>query len=75
MASNVFRDRQRPDCLFEIAGVPQDDGGHKEIEAGGAIGLVLEPPVAQLAKLVEEERTGERVARLALVKASLGAPA
>ena len=27
------------------------------------------------ATLVEEERTGERVARLALVKASLGAPA
>ena len=67
MARNVFGDRQRPDRLFEITSVPQDDGGHEEIEAGGAIGLVLEPPVAQLAELVEEERASERVAGFSLV--------
>lgn len=26
---------------FEIASVPQDDGGDEQVEAGGAIGLVL----------------------------------
>lgn len=52
---------------FEIAGVPQDDGGDEQVEAGGAIGLVLEPPITQFAELVEEERACERVAGLALV--------
>src|SRR3546814_18430626 len=61
--------------MLEIAGVPQDDGGDEQIEAGGAIGLVFEPPVAQLAELVEEECAGERVAGLALVESGLGAAA
>lgn len=60
---------------FEIASVPQDDGGDEQVEAGGAIGLVLEPTIAQFAELVEEERAGERVAGLAFVEARLGAPA
>ena len=75
VASNVLRDRKGADCLFEIAGIPQDDGGYEQIEAGGAIGLVLEPPVAQLAELVEEERPSERVAGLTLVEPGLGATA
>src|SRR3546814_3112405 len=57
---------------FEIAGVPQDEGGDEQVEAGGAIGLVLEPPITQFAELVEEERACERVAGLALVEARLG---
>src|SRR3546814_2272579 len=71
----VLWDRRRAGRLFEIAGVPQDDGGDEQIEAGGAIGLVFEPPVAQLAELVEEECAGERVAGLALVESGLGAAA
>jgi hypothetical protein len=35
--------------------VPQDDGGDAQVEAGCAIGLVREPPITQLAELVEEE--------------------
>ena len=53
---------------FEIAGVPQDDSGDEQVEAGCAIGLIFEPPVAQLAELVEEERAGERVAGFAFVE-------
>lgn len=49
-------DRKGADRLFEIAGVPQHDGGHEQIEAGSAIGLVLEPLVVQFAELIEEER-------------------
>src|SRR3546814_2092953 len=47
----------------------------EQVEAGGAIGLVLEPPITQFAELVEEERACERVAGLALVEARLGTPA
>src|SRR3546814_19973660 len=60
---------------FELAGVPQDDGGDEQVEAGGAIGLVLEPPITQFAELVGEERACERVAGLALVAARLGTTA
>src|SRR3546814_7850543 len=45
------------------------------IEAGGAIGLVFDPWVAQLADVVEERCAGERVAGLALVESGLGAAA
>src|SRR3546814_15587155 len=41
---------------FEIASVPQDDGGDEQVEAGGAISLVFEPPITQFAELVKEER-------------------
>src|SRR3546814_12698088 len=60
---------------FEIASVPQDDGGDEQVEAGGAISLAFEPPITQFAELVKEERAGERVAGFALVEARPGAPA
>src|SRR3546814_19807335 len=60
---------------FEIAGVPQDAGGDEQVEAGGAIGLVLEPPLTQFAELVAAERACERVPGLAPVDARLGPPA
>lgn len=64
VARDVLRDRQRTDRLLEIAGVPQDDGGDEQVDAGSAIGLVLEPPVAQLTELVKEERAGDRTAEV-----------
>jgi hypothetical protein len=63
MARDLVRRSNVGQCLFEIAGVPEDDHGDQQFEAGGAVGLVLEPAVAQLTDLVEEERTGERIAR------------
>jgi hypothetical protein len=42
----------------EIGGVPQDDGTHHEVEAGGAESLALEGAVADFAALVEEHRPG-----------------
>jgi hypothetical protein len=75
VAGSFGRHGHAGDGLFEVAGVPQDDGGYEQVEAGGAIGLVLEPAVAQFAELVEEQRAGERVARLSLVESGLGAPA
>src|SRR3546814_15998182 len=43
---------------FEIAGVPQDDSGDEQVEAGCALGLIFEPPAAQLAERSEELRGG-----------------
>src|SRR3546814_20037042 len=57
---------------FELAGVPQDDSGDEQAEAGCAIGLIFEPPVAQLAALVEEERAGACVAGRALFERTEG---
>ncbi len=37
---------------LKIAGVPQDGRSDQQVEAGCAIGLVLEPPITQLAELV-----------------------
>src|SRR3546814_12924415 len=50
---------------LEIASVPQDDGGDEQVEAGGALSMVFEPPIAQFAELVKEGSTGERVGGLA----------
>ncbi len=57
----------------EIDGVLQDDGRDDQVEAGGAVPLVLEDAVAQLAESVEEDGAGERVVGLALVKVGVGA--
>src|SRR5208337_4274060 len=68
-APSKFGERRR-----QIPGVPQDDRRDDEIEAGGAIGLVFERTIAQLAEAVEKDRPRERVARFALVEAETGAP-
>lgn len=75
VAGSFGRDGHAGDGLFEVAGVPQDDGGYEQVEAGGAVGLVFKPAVPQFAELVEEQRSGERVARLSFVEPGLGTPA
>ena len=75
VAGSFGRHGHAGDGLFEVAGVPQDDGGYEQVEAGGAVGLVFEPAVLQFAELVKEQRSGERVARLSLVEPGLGTPA
>ena len=50
---------QLADCAAEIDGVPEDDGGDGEIEAGGTVALVFESPVADFAEAMEEHGTGD----------------
>src|SRR5208282_5119716 len=51
LVGNDFAARaQLVDGAAEIGGVPQDDGGDGEIEAGGAVALVLEGPIADFAR-------------------------
>ena len=44
---------QRVDGMAEIDGVPQGDRGHDQIEAAGAVPLVLIGPVADFTQPVE----------------------
>src|SRR3546814_15556986 len=52
---------------LQIPCVPQDDRRHEQVQARGAIGLVLEAAVAHLAEPVEEDGPRQGIARLALV--------
>ena len=63
---------QLVDGASEIDGVPEDDGGDGEIEAGGAVALVFERPVADFAEAMKEHGPLEGVVRLALVEAGVG---
>ncbi len=47
---------QGGDGAFEVAGVPQDDRGDEQVEAGGAVLLVLVGAVTDLAEPVQELR-------------------
>jgi len=41
-----------------IGRIPKNDGGHDEVEAGGAVTLVFEGAVAQFAETIEKHRPG-----------------
>src|SRR5271157_5088085 len=60
------------DGAAEIDSVPENDGGDGEIEAGGAVTLVLESPVTDFAEAMKEHGTLEGVVRLALVEPGIG---
>ena len=57
VAGSFRRHGHAGDGLFEVAGVPQDDGGYEQVEAGGAVGLVFEPAVPQFAELIDRPLT------------------
>lgn len=52
---------QGGDGAFQVYGVPKDDGGNDQIESAGAVALVLEAAVAQVALPIEEDGAGESV--------------
>src|SRR5208337_1828105 len=73
LVRNDFAARaQFVDRAAEIDGVPKDDGGDSEVEAGDAVALVLEGAVADFAEAMKEHGARERIARLALVEARVG---
>ncbi len=71
MTHNIGSDAEVGGGHGEIARVPKDHGCDDEVQPGGAIRLVLEGSVAQLAELAEEDGASERVAGLALVQPAL----
>ena len=42
----------------EIDGVPEDDGGDGKVEAGGAVALIFESPIADFVAPAEPGATG-----------------
>ena len=42
------------DSAAEIDRVPEDDGGDGKVEAGGAVALVFESPIADFAEAMED---------------------
>jgi hypothetical protein len=59
---------QRGDGTFEISRVPQDDRGDEQVEAGGAVLLVLVGAIADLAQPVDEDRASQTVTSLTVVQ-------
>jgi len=58
--------------VAEVDGVPEDDGGDREVEAGGTVALVFEGAVPDLPVTMEKQGAGERVSGLALVEPGVG---
>ena len=64
---------QGGDGAFQVYGVPKNDGGNDQIESAGAVALVLEAAIAQVALPVEEDGTCKGVPGFAFIKANLHA--
>jgi hypothetical protein len=50
---------QGGDGAFQIHSIPEDDGSNDEIEAAGAVALVLEASIAQVSLSAKKDRTRE----------------
>ena len=61
---DIFRLAQGGDGAFEVSGVPQDDRGDDEVEAGSAVLLVLVGAVTDFAEPMNEDGTRQAVAGL-----------
>ena len=62
-------------CPLQIDRIPQHDGGCHQVQAAGAVPLLLECPVADFAQPMNEDRPGQRVARLPFVQTGVHAAA
>src|ERR1700722_16355641 len=60
------------DGAAEIDGVPEGDGGDREVETRGPVALIFEGAVPDLAVTMEKQGTGQRVSGLAFVEPSVG---
>ncbi len=60
---------------FQVHRVPQHDSRRHQVEAAGPVALLLEAPIPDFPKAVEEHRPGQRVARLTFVQAGMHAAA
>ena len=50
---------------FKIYGVPKNDGGDNQLQAAGAVSLVLKAAVTEVALAIEEDGPRESVSGLA----------
>ena len=72
MARDIFRLTEGGDRSFEVSGVPQDDRGDDEVQAGSAVLLVLVGAVADFAEPMNKDGARETVAGFAFVELLTG---
>src|ERR1700741_5199337 len=60
------------DGAAEIDGVPEGDGGDREVETRGPVALVFEGVVPDIAVTMEKQGAGQRVAGIAFIEPSVG---
>lgn len=65
---------ERRNSLFQIDGIPQDDGGNDQIESARLVLQILPEPIANRAAPVKENRPSQRVSRLAFVQTEMDPP-
>jgi hypothetical protein len=70
LVGDVLQLTKSGDSTLQVARAPQDDGGDEQIEAGGAVLLVLVRAVADLTKPVNKNRARQAVAGFALFRLS-----
>src|SRR6516162_6682783 len=68
VVGNFFGHAQGGDGAVQITGVPQDDRGDEEVQAGGAMLLIFVGAVADFPETMKEDGARQAVARLALVE-------
>ena len=66
MIGNLLDLAEGGNSTFKIAGVPEDDRGDEEVQAGRAMLLVLVGAVADFTEPMNEDRPRQAVARLHL---------
>jgi len=65
-------DAKLGDGAAEIDGVPEGDGGDREVETRGTVALIFEDAVPDLDVTMEKQGTGQRVSGLAFEEPSVG---
>src|SRR5437764_10826536 len=74
VVGNVFDLAQDGNRAVQIAGVPQDDRGDEEVQAGGAMLLIFGGAVANFSEPMDEDGARQAVARLAPIEATARLP-
>ena len=67
-ASALRRGSASIDRALQVHGIPQNDGGHDEIQATRTIALVFIGSAADFAEAIEEHPAAQRVVLLAFVQ-------
>ncbi len=63
------------DGSAEVDSVPENHGGHNQIEPRGAIALVFQGPIADFPLVMKKQRPSQGVAHLALAQSGIRAAA
>ena len=72
VSGNLSPEREAQRRVAVINGVPEYDGGDREVEPGGPVAPAFEGVVPDLAVTMEKHGAGQRVSGLAFIEPSVG---